>query len=48
MAFTAEDRSDVEKMYELLKQMGRQYSTHLPNIRTRPDTSLSISLILTG
>ena len=24
MAFTAEDRSDVEKMYELLKQMGAE------------------------
>ena len=47
MAFTAEDRSDVEKMYELLKQMGAKYSTHPPSIRTRPDTSQSISLILT-
>jgi glyoxylase I family protein len=47
MAFTAEDRSDVDKMYELLKQMGGPYSTRPRNIRTRPDTSQSISLILT-
>ena len=49
MAFTAEDRSDVEKMYELL-EANRSDSTRrgLRNIRTRPDTSQSISPILTG
>lgn len=48
MAFSAENRSDVEKMYELLKEMERQFSTRPRNIRTRLDTSPSISSILTG
>jgi glyoxylase I family protein len=48
MAFTADDRSAVEKMYELLKEMGAKILDAPPNIRTRPDTSQSISLILTG
>ena len=46
MAFTAEDRSDVEKMHELLKKWERQYSTRPRSIRTHPDTLPSISLIL--
>jgi glyoxylase I family protein len=47
MAFTAEDRSDVEKMYELLREMRATVLDAPAEYPYSPDISQSISLILT-
>ena len=47
MAFNAEDRSDVEKMYELLKQVGATVLDAPAEYPYSPDYFASISLILT-
>ena len=48
MAFSAESRSDVEKLYELLVAMGTRVLDAPAEYPYSPDTSQSISLILTG
>jgi glyoxylase I family protein len=44
MAFTADDQSDVERMYELLKEMGAKILDAAAEYLYSPDTSQSISL----